>query len=66
MTLTIEGVNDAPVLTADSTLDIVDANYLSHTVGVLAGDGTGGFAPAEVYATGGTPYFGSVALGDVN
>lgn len=66
--ITVNAVNDAPTVSipaAPSTLDIVTANVSGNSVGVLSGNGAGGFAPATAFAAGGSsPY--SVALGDVN
>jgi VCBS repeat-containing protein len=64
-TVQIAGTNDAPVLTAIPTLDIVAANFSSNNVGVLAGDGAGDFSGAVAFAAGGSG-LERAALGDVN
>jgi hypothetical protein len=48
----------------DGVNDVVVANNVSNTVGVLAGDGAGGFRPAVTSATDEAP--AAVAIGDVN
>src|SRR5262249_29616535 len=48
----------------DGRLDLVTANSGSNSVGVLKGNGAGGFSPAPVVAAGGTPL--AVAAADVN
>ncbi len=49
----------------DGNLNLVVANSWSNTVGVLLGNGTGGFGGATTFASGGS-YPISVAVGDVN
>ena len=52
-------------LNGDNKLDLVVANYESDTVGVLLGNGSGGFSAATTFnAAGGTAYH--LALGDFN
>jgi hypothetical protein len=52
-------------LDGDGDLDLVVPNQASGTVGVLRNDGTGHFAPVEVFSSAGTsPY--SAAVADVN
>ncbi|MDZ4253503.1 MAG: FG-GAP-like repeat-containing protein [Sulfuritalea sp.] len=48
----------------DSTLDILVANVYSSNVGVLTGDGAGGFAPAITFSSGGSGP--TIVTGDVN
>ncbi len=49
----------------DGKLDLVTANYVSNTVSVFIGNGSGGSVAASTYATGGTDPT-SVAVGDFN
>ena len=51
--------------TGDGRLDIAVANHDSNTVGVLLGNGNGGFTPAVTYATGGSGPT-SIVAGDFN
>ncbi len=52
------------LLNGDGYLDVVTANYGSHTISVLLGQGNGTFAPAVTYAAGTNPM--AVALADFN
>jgi uncharacterized delta-60 repeat protein len=60
-------VNDAPVITIQGNphLDVVTAHYGPSDVGVLIGDGLGGFSAGRAGVAGGTGV-PSVAVGDVN
>jgi hypothetical protein len=66
------GVGSAPQdlalgdVNQDGRLDILTANTNTHTLGVLLGQATNGFAPVSVYPTGVNSYPSRVALGDVN
>jgi hypothetical protein len=61
--ITVAPVNDAPDITV-GTLDIVLANTGGDNVGVLLGNGAGGFAPRTQFEAGDGPF--SVALGDLD
>lgn len=62
------GSNPRSVVSGDFNLDgktdLAIANSVANTVGVLIGNGTGGFAAAVTYAVGLDPRF--IAAGDVN
>ena len=49
----------------DGKLDLAVANYSSNTVGMLLGNGAGGFAAATTFSSGGTNPV-SLAVGDFN
>ena len=51
-------------LNGDGKQDLVVGDALANSVSVLLGDGAGGFAPAESFATGNNP--NSIAIGDFN
>jgi hypothetical protein len=51
-------------LNGDSRPDVAVANNTASTIGVLLGDGTGGFQPVMSYAT--TGGAGSIAAADLN
>lgn len=53
-------------LNNDGNKDVVVANYLSKTIGVLFGTGTGSLMPMVSYTLGVTPAPNCIAIGDVN
>ncbi|MGI4870772.1 MAG: FG-GAP-like repeat-containing protein [Janthinobacterium lividum] len=50
----------------DGRPDLVTANYGTHTVGVLLGQASGGFAAVTAYSTGANSQPSSIAVADVN
>jgi hypothetical protein len=64
MSLTINAVNDAPVISLPGTPDLVTANNTSSDATVLLGNGAGSFAPLPPNPVGVAP--NAVALGDLN
>ncbi|NML65655.1 VCBS repeat-containing protein [Hymenobacter sp. RP-2-7] len=51
---------------SDGKLDLVSANYLGNSVGVLLGNGDGTFQTVTIYSTGTYSAPSDVAVGDVN
>ena len=60
-----QGVAVADV-NGDGIADILSANYLSYSIGVLLGTGAGSFQPVATYSTGVFSLPGSLALADIN
>lgn len=67
ITVTLRGTNDAPLLSTPAAggMDLAVANLSTGTVGVLEGDGSGGFEPVQLFNAGGAGPRG-IALADVN